>query len=357
MEAAAIERDFWEARYWQAIVNREPDMDGAVYYGVLSTGVYCRPSCGARRPRRENVVFFSSRGDAEQAGFRACLRCRPDQAAANPRVRLVLEVCRHLEAHPEGTPTLPDLARAVGGSPFHIQRTFKAILGVSPRAWAEARRLERFKRQSRGGASVTGALYEAGYNSSSALYGRGASQLGMTPKAYLQGGQGIGIAYTVFETALGKTLVAATGRGICAVRFGESESAVEADVRAEFPGAEIKRADQDLAEYARAVAALAAGRAPDAELPLDVRATAFERRVWEALRAIPRGQTRCYAEVAEAVGKPRAARAVARACAANPVALLIPCHRVIRRDGQSGGYRWGADRKASLLKSERESQY
>jgi AraC family transcriptional regulator, regulatory protein of adaptative response / methylated-DNA-[protein]-cysteine methyltransferase len=351
MEAAAIERDFWEARYWQAVVNREPGMDGAVYYAVLSTGVYCRPSCGARRPRRENVLFFTAPGEAERAGFRACLRCRPDQAADNPRVRLVVEVCRHIEAHPEATPTLAGLARAAGASPFHIQRTFKAILGVSPRAWAEARRLDRFKSQARGGASVTESLYEAGYSGAGALYGRGVSQLGMTPAAYARGGAGLRIAYTVFDTELGPILLAATVRGICAVGFGESE----AEARAEFPGAELVRDDQELAPYARAVAALAAGRPPDSELPLDIRATAFRRRVWEALRAIPRGQTRSYLQVAEAIGEPRACRAVARACGANPVALVIPCHRVIRHDGEPGGYRWGAERKAQLLKSERDS--
>ena len=353
---ADAEQDFWQARYWQAVTERETAMDGAVWYGVISTGVYCRPSCGARRPRRENVLFFARREEAERAGFRPCLRCRPERAAVNPAVEMVGEVCRYIEARAEENVTLARLARALGYSPFHIQRTFKAMLGVSPRAWAEGRRLERFKREVKGGAPVTRALYDAGYGSSSRLYERGASQLGMTPAAYRSGGAGLEIGFAVVPSAAGKILVAATARGICAVRFGNSAPELEKELRAEFPRATIRRDDGVAAGHAGRVARLASGNGQAAEIPLDIRATAFQRRVWEELRRIPSGETRTYAQVAAAVGNPRAARAVARACAANPVALAIPCHRVVRADGDPGGYRWGMGRKRALLKAERRQE-
>jgi AraC family transcriptional regulator of adaptative response/methylated-DNA-[protein]-cysteine methyltransferase len=347
------EREFWKARYWQAVVNREPEMDGAVYYAVLSTGVYCRPSCASRKPRRDNVVFFPRGEDAEKAGFRPCLRCRPDQAARNGRFELTVDVCRYLEAHAEEPVRLATLGRELGFSPFHIQRTFRALLGVTPRQWAEQRKLERFKERVRGGGSVTEALYEAGYGSSSRLYEQGSSRLGMTPAAYGKGGAGLAIEYTVADCELGKVLVAATGRGVCAIRFGDSDQALETGLPQEFPRARIERNDAGLELYAGAVQRLIAGS--EEAIPLDIRATAFQRRVWDALQRIPRGQTRSYAQVAAEVGNARATRAVARACAANPVAVAIPCHRVVPSTGQVGGYRWGADRKRRLLEAERAS--
>jgi AraC family transcriptional regulator of adaptative response/methylated-DNA-[protein]-cysteine methyltransferase len=349
----AEERDFWESRYWQAVLDREPAMDGMIYYAVVSTGVYCRPSCASRRPNRDNVVFFTRREEAEHAGFRPCLRCRPDSARVKPHLELVRRVCRYLETCLDEPVTLKKLGRELGYSPFHIQRSFKALLGVSPRAWAEARRLERFKRNVRRGASVTEALYEAGYGSSSRLYERSASQLGMTPAAYRNGAEGLEIGFTIAASELGRVLVAATERGLCAVRFGDSDAQLEADLRGEFPRATLRRAGHDLAYFAAAIERLVSGSAEAADLPLDIRGTAFQRRVWEALRAIPRGETRSYSEIAAAIGNPRATRAVARACAANPVAVAIPCHRVVRHDGAPGGYRWGAERKRRLLETEK----
>jgi AraC family transcriptional regulator of adaptative response/methylated-DNA-[protein]-cysteine methyltransferase len=261
---------------------------------------------------------------------------------------MVRAVCRHIEAHLEEPVTLARLGRELGFSPFHVQRTFKTLLGVTPRGWAEARRLERFKEQVRRGGSVTNALYDAGYGSSSRLYERSSSQLGMTPAAYRDGGRGRSITFTIVQTALGLTLLAGTKQGVCAVRFGESERELEAGLRAEFPQASVARGE--LAGWVKALRSLMEGDA--AELPLDIRATAFQRRVWEALRAIPRGETRAYSEIAEAIGAPRAARAVARACATNPVAVVIPCHRVVPKDGETGGYRWGAERKRKLLEAE-----
>jgi AraC family transcriptional regulator of adaptative response/methylated-DNA-[protein]-cysteine methyltransferase len=351
MTAGALETET-AARYWRAVVEREAEMDGVVWYAVRTTGVYCRPSCGARRPRRENVLFFERRGEAESAGFRPCRRCRPEEARPDPAAQMVRAACRYMEAHSEGPVTLAGLARALGFSPFHIQRTFKAVLGVSPRAWAEGRRLGRFKQGLRAGTPVTRALYDAGYGSSSRLYEKGAAQLGMTPAAYGKGGAGAEIDFAVTRSAQGNLLVAATRRGVCAVRWGGSRRDLERELRAEFPNAVIRADGEVAARYALEIARLASGEGHAADVPLEIRATAFQRRVWEELLRIPRGETRSYAEVAAASGNPRAVRAVARACAANPVALAIPCHRVVRSDGQAGGYRWGAERKRALLEAE-----
>jgi AraC family transcriptional regulator of adaptative response/methylated-DNA-[protein]-cysteine methyltransferase len=358
-EPAAVpaeERDFWEARYWQAISSREAEMDGVVYYSVLSTGVYCRPSCPSRKPKRENVVFFVRREEAENAGFRPCLRCRPDCAREDPRFEMVRKVCRYLEAHTDERVTLKCLGRELGISPFHVQRTFKQLLGVSPRAWTEARRLERFKQQVRHANSVTEAMYDVGFGASSRLYERSSAGLGMTPAAYRKSGEGVEIRFTTIESGLGWTLIAATGRGVCAIRFGDSSEELEHELRGEFPRAQVRRADGGFGAYADAVRRLIEGDDARSGLPLDIRATAFQRRVWEALRSIPSGETRSYSDIAKAIGEPHATRAVASACAANPVAVAIPCHRVMRRDGSLGGYRWGAVRKTRLLEAERESR-
>lgn len=346
--------------YWDAVMARERSMDGVFYYAVLSTGVYCRPSCPSRRPRRENVIFFRARAAAEQAGFRPCRRCKPDSAgAADPGSQLVEKVCRYIDTHSEGRATLDALGRAVGVSPFHLQRTFKALTGITPRAYADSRRLHALKAGLRQGHSVTRSLYDAGYGSSSRLYERAASQLGITPARYLKEGGGVTIRYTIALTPVGKMLLAATGCGICSIRLGDSEEILERELRSEYPKAEMIRADRQLRALVKKLLAMLGGKSAaspqvksGAPLPLDIQATAFQRRVWEALQAIPRGATKSYREIAAEIGDPRAARAVARACAANPVAIAIPCHRVVREDGKLSGYRWGAERKRKLLELE-----
>ncbi len=337
-----------EAR-WKAIVDRDVLADSAFYYGVRSTGVYCRPTCPSRRPGRENVVFFDRLEDAERAGFRPCLRCRPDEVTAHQQV--VARV-QHLLETVEPAPSLAELGRAVGLSPFHLQRIFKRYTGLSPRQYAIVRRAERLKAGLRNGASVTEAMYDAGYGSSRALYDSANEQLGMTPGAYKNGGQGQRIRYALVDTPLGRMLIAATDRGLCALRFGE-DSALLQELRAEFPRAPIVRDAQSVEPYVQAVLDYFAGDSPIFDLPLDLRATAFQKRVWEVLRRIPYGQTWTYREVAEMIGQPNAVRAVARACASNPVALVVPCHRVIRKNGALTGYRWGIERKRALLDRER----
>lgn len=342
-----------EEERWQAVLRRDGGCDGRFVYAVRSTGIYCRPSCPARRPRREMVEFYASPEEAERAGYRPCRRCRPDGATpAEPNLDLVGAICRYLDEAREPAPTLADLGRRFGLSPSHLQRTFKRIVGVSPRQYAAARRLERFRGRLQQGAPVTQALYEAGYESASSAYDQDSRRLGMAPGRYRRGGAGMQIAYTAAPCPLGRLLVAATEAGICAVKLGDSEAALEEALRAEYPAAAIRRDDARLGPWVQAILAHLRGAQPHLDLPLDVRATAFQERVWQALRAIPYGSTRSYHDIAAAIGQPAAARAVARACAANPVALLIPCHRVIREDGGLGGYRWGFERKRALLDAE-----
>ena len=347
------EQEFWQANYWDAVSSRDRTMDGVFFYAVLTTGVYCRPSCASRLPRPENVVFFRTREAARQAGFRACKRCKPDRTAvSNPNAELVEKVCRYIDAHPDGPVTLEALGRAMGLSPFHLQRTFKALTGITPRAYADSRRLQALKAGLRDGHSVTRSLYDAGYGSSSRLYEGASSKLGMTPARYRKQGSGIAIRYTIAATPIGKMLLAATTKGVCSVEFGESAGTLESGLRREYPRAEIARSDKDLAGWVRAIQKRIRGEEAKA-LPLDIQATAFQRMVWEQLRAIPYGATRSYREVAERIGRPKAARAVARACAGNPVAVAIPCHRVVRQNGDAGGYRWGVARKQKLLAIEK----
>ncbi len=339
---------------WRAVEARDAAYDGAFVYAVDTTGVYCRPSCPSRRPRRRHVRFFELPEAAEGAGFRACLRCRPrDIAARDSRVDAVRRACRFIEAQDDGPPTLAALSGEVGLSPHHLQRTFKRLVGVTPRQYADARRLSRLKARLRAGDRVAGALYEVGYGSSSRLYERAGGQLGMTPAAYRRGGRGWRVGFGIVRSSLGRLLVAATARGVCAVCLGDDDAALERGLRGEFPAAEIARDDAGLGDWIGGIAAHLEGARPHVGLPLDIQATAFQRRVWEELRRIPYGETRSYGEVARAIGRPTAARAVARACAANPVALVVPCHRVVRGDGGLGGYRWGAARKAALLEKER----
>jgi AraC family transcriptional regulator, regulatory protein of adaptative response / methylated-DNA-[protein]-cysteine methyltransferase len=343
-------------RRWQAVLARDAGYDGAMVFGVRTTGIYCRPSCPARRPRRDNVVFFPRPEAAEGAGFRACRRCRPRTVSpAQDRTAWVTEACRRLSSHEGGPVRLADLGAELGLSPYHLQRTFKRLMGITPRQYADAVRQGLFRARLRKGGDVTQAVYDAGYGSSSRAYEGAAARLGMTPGAYRKGGRGMRIAYTVVGSPLGRLLVAATERGISAVSLGDADAPVEAALREEYPDAELRRDDDAMRPWLTGVLQRIEGVAPDATLPTDIRATAFQRRVWEELKEIPRGQTRSYAEIARRIGRPTAVRAVARACATNPVALVIPCHRVVAREGGLSGYRWGVERKRSLLEREAAS--
>lgn len=331
---------------WQAVLARDRRFDGAFVYAVRSTGIYCRPSCASRRPRRTQVTFYPIPEAAEREGFRACRRCHP--AAANgsdPIVALVREACRAIAS---GEPPRGDRRR--------LARAFKRVLGITPRAYAETRRVTRFKQELKRRKQVSPALYEAGYGSASRVYERTNAKLGMTPARYARGGAGVGIAYVTVPTSLGRLLVAATERGVCRVALGDNAGVLEQDLFAEFPAARIVEDNSGkLQGWVTPILAYLDGHEPDLELPLDIRATAFQRRVWQELQRIAFGQTRTYAEIAKLIGQPAAARAVARACATNPVALVIPCHRVVRAGGALGGYRWGVGRKQALLESERDA--
>lgn len=339
---------------WQAVLERDRRYDGLFVYAVRSTGIYCRPSCPSRRPRPEMVEFFEQPKAAESAGYRSCRRCRPTEnglQAALPQA--ITRVARFLDEATEEIPKLEQMAELVKMSPFHLQRTFKQALGISPREYAELRRFLRFRTRLQKGDDVTTAMYEAGFQSPSRLYERSTSAMGMTPSAYKAGGAGVKIGYTIADTSLGRVLVAQTDKGICAVRIGDSDKKLEAELRDEFANAEISRSNDRLSRVVKQVVRAAEGRGIRTDIPLDIRHTAFQGKVWQALRNIRPGETRSYAEVAKAVGDPKAVRAVARACATNPVALVIPCHRVVRSNGELSGYRWGADRKKKLLENEK----
>jgi AraC family transcriptional regulator of adaptative response/methylated-DNA-[protein]-cysteine methyltransferase len=339
---------------WNAVAGRDAHWDGVFVYAVPSTRVYCRPTCPSRRPRRQGVRFFATAAAAESAGFRACRRCNPASAPTVPAgIERVRKACARISSSPDADLTLAALAREVGGNPHHLLRTFKQVLGISPREYMDACRIGALKAGLKNGDGVAAATYDAGYGSGSRVYERAPATLGMTPAAYARGGSGSTVRFTIVDSGLGRLLVGATGRGVCAVTLGANDQALEADLRAEYPDARVDRADRRLADWvARIVNSLEPG-APDPRLPLDVRATAFQRRVWRELRRIPRGGTRSYAEIARRVGRPTAARAVARACATNPVAIVVPCHRVVREDGTLGGYHWGVARKRQLLDGEK----
>lgn len=345
---------------WTAVISRDASRDGSFVFAVRSTGIYCRPSCPARRPRRENVRFFQLPEAAEQAGFRACRRCHPRRArGSNPHIELVRRVCHLIDEHNEELPTLQTLSAETEVSPHHLQRTFKEVMGITPRQYAESRRLTEFKSKVRTGASVTEAMYDAGYGSSRGLYEKSSAHLGMTPATYGRGGKGMRIIYTIASCSLGRLLVAATERGICSVALGDSEAELSAGLFAEYPNASIDSKDTSISPslnlWLEKVLAGLNGQSPSIDLPLDIQATAFQWRVWEELRRIPFGETRSYQQIAEAIGKPKAVRAVASACAGNHAALVIPCHRVIRGDKGLGGYRWGMERKKKILEQERDS--
>lgn len=339
---------------WATVVARDARADGRFVFAVRSTGIYCRPSCPSRRPRRARVVFFSGPEEAEQAGFRACRRCRPRSSGSADRARALIErVCRLIESNLEEPLTLARLGAEVGMSPHHLQRTFKRVMGVSPRQYADARRMAGLKTRLREGQDISGALYEAGYGSSSRLYERAPTKLGMTPGTYRKGGEGMEINYTIEGSPLGRLLVARTERGICSVSLADSNKELEKRLRREFPRAEVRRDRNGLSEAVRTLVRYLEGKQPRLDLPLDVRGTAFQCRVWEELLKIPYGRTKTYAEVARAVGQPKAARAVGSACGRNPVPLVIPCHRVVRGSGALGGYGLGIERKKKLLAQEK----
>ena len=344
---------------WTAVLARDASRDGSFVFAVRSTGIYCRPSCPARRPRRENVQFFQVPEAAEQAGFRACRRCHPRRArGSNPQIELVRRVCHLIDEHGEVMPTLQTLSAETSVSPHHLQRTFKEIMGITPKQYAESRRLSEFKSKVRTGASVTDAMYDAGYGSSRSLYEKSSAHLGMTPATYGRGGKGMRIVYTIAGCSLGRLLVAGTERGICSVALGDSDAELTAGLFSEYPNASIDSKDTTISPglnlWLEKVLAGLNGESPSIDLPLDIQATAFQWRVWEELRRIPFGETRSYQQIAGAIGKPKAVRAVASACAGNHAALIIPCHRVIRGDKSLGGYRWGLVRKKQILEQEQD---
>lgn len=340
---------------WRAVETRDAGADGRFVFAVRTTGVYCRPSCPARRPRRENVTFYATPAAAEAAGFRACRRCRPASVHPAPAVQRVELAVEYLDEHLDDAVTLAELGHEVGMSPTHLQRTFKRYLGVSPKEYVRARRLERLKSRLQQGDSVLRATFEAGYGAGSRAYDAASAPLGMTPATYRAGGRGMEVRYTLADSPLGRLLVGATERGVAAVMLGDSDDELEEALRDEYPNATLEPSRDGLQEWTRAVVRSLEGPDEALDLPLDVQATAFQWRVWTALRDIPRGETRTYGEVAAAIGSPRASRAVARACATNPVALTVPCHRVVRKDGDLGGYRWGEQRKRRLLQRERKT--
>lgn len=347
-----------DAQAWSAVLGRDGAWDGRFVYAVATTGIYCRPSCAARRPKREHVTFFGSPEAAEEAGYRACRRCRP-KSTLPPRIVRQVERARAFideeTARATGERiTLARITAAAGVSPYHLHRMFKRVMGLTPAEYVRARRRERLKAELRNGETVSRATYGAGYGSSSRVYDERGTRLGMTPGTYRHGGRGAHIRYTIVPTPFGRLLVGATERGVCTVTLGDSDAELVAGLAKEYPQATRERASRELDEWVTAIVRHLEGASPRLAIPVDLQATAFQRRVWRALQAIPYGETRSYSEIAAAIGAPRAARAVARACATNPVAIVVPCHRVVRGDGQLGGYRWGAERKRRLLERERE---
>jgi AraC family transcriptional regulator of adaptative response/methylated-DNA-[protein]-cysteine methyltransferase len=336
---------------WTVLVSRD---HGPFVYGVKTTGVYCRPSCRSRKPRRENVEFFDSQLAAEKAGYRACQRCRPNQPEQVSHVDLVLEACRRIEASQEKL-SLADLASAAGLSKFHFQRIFKSIVGVSPKQYAVASRFDRFRADLGTSASVTAAIHKAGFNSTSRAFEASARSLGMSPRNFRAGGRGLCIRYGTAKTELGLMLVAATDRGVCAIAFGDERAALVYDVKRSFPSATLTAGGADFDSYLQKVAQFVQQPSHCLDLPLDIKGTAFQQRVWQALRNIPAGKTISYSELAKRIGRPKAVRAVASACAANKLAVAVPCHRVINSKGGISGYRWGKARKAKLLQREQRS--
>ncbi len=339
--------------YHRAVAERDERWNGRFVYAVKSTGIYCKPGCPSRRPNPEQIRFFDTCSDAEAEGFRACLRCQP-KGGEEPHTGWVAEACTLLAQ--EDAPSLEVLAARFNYSPTYVQKTFKRLLGVSPRQYAEEQRLQRFKVELQSGTPIAEAVYAAGYAGSSAVYEANGARLGMTPAEYRRNGRGKMVSYVTVPCALGVLLVAGTERGICSVCIGDNEAELVENLQHEFAFATLNADTGRLAAYVTAILHHLEGSLPHLDLPTDVQATAFQRRVWEALRTIPYGETRTYGDVAQMIGQPKAVRAVARACATNPVALVNPCHRVIRSDGSMGGYRWGVERKKVLLETESGKQ-
>lgn len=337
---------------WQAVKNNDARFNGAFVYGVNSTKIYCKPSCSSKLPKRDNVRFFDSANEAEEKGFRSCLRCQPKSEKANPQIETIIRACELIE-NGENI-SLEELSAKLNLSQTHLQKIFKEIIGVSPKKYAEAKRLERFKSEVRKGNDVTSAMYEAGFGSSSRLYENVSEKIGMTPKTYAKKGKNMQINYTVVDCDLGKLLVAQTEKGICAVAFGDDAKTLTENLKTEYAKAEVTENNVDLKSYVEAILANLAGANKTLDLPLDLQATAFQMRVWELLRKIPYGETVSYQDVAEKLGNKNAVRAVATACASNRVALVIPCHRVVRSNGELSGYRWGIERKKAILEKEKQ---
>jgi AraC family transcriptional regulator, regulatory protein of adaptative response / methylated-DNA-[protein]-cysteine methyltransferase len=343
---------------WTAVLKKDRSQDGRFFFGVMTTGVYCRPGCAARTPRRQNVRFYRSTAEAEADGLRACLRCRPASRDADPNAERIRKLCEYIRAHNSNGEalSLDRLSRQAGLSPFHLQRTFKAAVGITPKQFVERCRMETLKTKLRESDSVTAAVYDAGYGSSSRVYERSDSYLGMTPQAYRRGAKGVVISYAAIQTRLGHLMLGATDRGLCFLQFGDSAEELLDMLRAEYPAATLEATPtpypQQFELWMKSLSRYLRGEQAALDLPLDVRATAFQMKVWKYLQSIPAGATESYAHIAAATGNAKASRAVARACASNPVAIVIPCHRVIRGDGDLGGYKWGIHRKHALLENE-----
>ena len=341
--------------YWRAVCQRDRSADGRFVYGVRSTGIYCRPSCGARRARRENVTFYADGAAAERAGFRPCKRCKPSAAAPqDERAARIAQACRQIEAAAD-MPDLDELAQAAGLSRFHFHRLFKTVTGVTPKAYGDQLRAQRVQAALAQGGAVTEAIYDAGFNSSGRFYADATARLGMTPSAYRAGGEGAAIRFAVGQCSLGAILVAASEKGVCAILLGDDPAALVDDLERRFRKATLIGGDRDFERWVALVVGFVEAPAKGLDLPLDLRGTAFQQHVWQALRDIPAGSTASYAEIAKRLGQPSAARAVAQACAANKVAVAIPCHRVVGQDGGLSGYRWGIARKRALLTREKAS--
>ena len=340
---------------WRAVVERDETKDGLFVFGVRSTGIYCKPSCPARHANMEQVVFFSQSDEAENSGFRACERCHPREIDSPNKAELVQKTCRYIEANLDEKLTLEKLSHQAGLSPFHFQRTFKKILGISPRQYVEARRLEKVKHSLTNGETVTNSLYDAGFTSKGRLYEKNL-QLGVSPGLFRRGGYGLRIHYTIVDSQIGRVLLAATERGACAVCMGASDDAVEAALREDYYAADLRRDDNGMKGWAGALQLYFDGHEFPRDIPLDVQATAFQWKVWKEIQSIPYGQTATYSNIAKSLGKPQSTRAVARACATNPVAIIIPCHRVIGKDGSLRGYAWGVKRKKTLLSLENRTR-
>lgn len=341
---------------WKAVLEREQSPDPQFFYAVKTTGIYCRPNCPSRRPKRQNIGYYATATQAESDGFRACLRCRPDQkSSAEKMASRIALACRTIETA-EDEPSLEDLARQSGLSTFHFQRTFKAAMGVTPKAYAKAHRMKRFQDiLGSNKASITSAIYDAGYTSSSRFYETATRTLGMTPKQVRKGGQDVKILFAIGECTLGSVLVASSAKGVCSMLLGDTPEAVLNDLQGRFPNAELIGNDPDYETLIAQVIRFVDDPRYGFELPLDIQGTAFQQRVWEALRDIPIGTTASYGEIAAKIGAPKSFRAVAQACGANNIAVAIPCHRVVRSDGAVSGYRWGVERKSAILEIERQA--